>query len=165
MKKILLIPIIFFIILISCKTSIDKYKVKAYKAMDFNAYDSNGRRISLEKFKGKFIFLDFWATWCGPCRIELPNLLKLNNNITKKDLVIISISLDKDESNVRKFIKDMDMNWIHIVDYSTASEIANLYSISAIPTNYLIDREGRIIAKNIRGISTTAIIKKFIKEH
>ncbi len=164
MKKIAFLLLIISV-LTSCKTSIEKYKIEPFKAKDFVAYDSNGRNISLEKFKGKFIFLDFWATWCAPCRVEIPNLLRLYESITQKDLIIISISLDKDVDNVRSFIKNMEMNWINIIDYQTSSKIADIYSVSSIPTNYLIDRNGNVIAKNIRGSSTSDIIKEFIEKN
>ena len=128
-------------------------------APEFNAKNPDGEIVSLSDVKGKYTLIDFWAAWCGPCRKENPNLLEAYNNFNSKGFDIISISLDgrrgKTEGK-KAWIDAIDKDgigaWYHIsnLDYFKC-EIANTYGVTSIPSSFLIDENGKIIAKNLRG--------------
>ncbi|HEY5470960.1 MAG TPA: TlpA disulfide reductase family protein [Bacteroidales bacterium] len=112
-----------------------------------------GDTIKLSSTKGSVVLLDFWASWCAPCRQENPNLVKAYNLYNKKGFTIYQVSLDKTKEAWMKGIQDDNLGkWIHVSDIQYwNSVVVPLYKIESIPTNYLLDKEGRIIAKNLRG--------------
>jgi peroxiredoxin len=130
-----------------------KTGVGAY-AMNFTQNDTLGNPVSLSSFKGKYVLLDFWASWCGPCRAENPNVVKAFNKYNDKNFTVLSVSLDqpgKKQSWLDAIHKD-GLTWTHVSDLKFwDNAVAKQYGIRAIPQNLLIDPTGKIIAKNIRG--------------
>ena len=130
------------------KTDVGQY------AMAFTQKDTSGKDISLASFKGKYVLMDFWASWCGPCRAENPNVVKAFNKYKDKGFTVLGISLDQPGAKAKwmKAIYDDQLTWTHVSDLKYwQNDVAQLYGIQAIPQNYLLDGEGKIVAKNIRG--------------
>ena len=113
----------------------------------------DGDTISLSSLKGSVVLLDFWAAWCPPCRMESPNLVKAYDTYHKKGFQIYQVSLDKTRDAWIKGIQDDKLGrWIHVSDLQYwNSVVVPLYKIESIPANYLLDKDGRIIATNLRG--------------
>ncbi len=121
-------------------------------AMDFTQNDVEGNPVSLSSYRGKYVLLDFWASWCGPCRAENPNVLKAYNKYKDKNFDVLAVSLDENRKAWIKAIKDDGMPWVQVSDLKGwKSQVATQYGIKAIPQNFLIDPNGIIIAKNLRG--------------
>ncbi|QEH42867.1 TlpA disulfide reductase family protein [Chitinophaga sp. XS-30] len=123
-------------------------------AMDFTQKDTTGKAVSLSDFRGQYVLVDFWASWCKPCRAENPNLLKAYNKYKEKNFTILGVSLD-DEDGRRAWlgaVKQDRMPWTQVSDLEGfKSKAAVMYGVTAIPTNFLIDPSGKIIARNLRG--------------
>lgn len=143
----------------------DKAKqIAVGKAVDFIQTDAEGKEFKLSSLKGKYVLVDFWASWCSPCRAENPYLLKAYNQLKNKHFEIVGISLDETKSAWLGAVKKDGMPWIQVSDLKGfKSEIATKYGISAIPQNFLINPEGIIIAKNLRGEDVNEKIAAFIK--
>lgn len=123
-------------------------------APDFTAPDPNGEMLSLSDAMGKYTIIDFWASWCRPCRRENPNVVRVYNKYHDKGLNIISVSLDKSGQQARwiKAIEDDQMDWYHVSNLKFWQDpIAKQYNVRSIPATFLLDQEGRIIDKNLRG--------------
>jgi len=123
-------------------------------APDFTQNDVNGVPIKLSSFRGKYVLLDFWASWCGPCREENPNVVKAYNKYKDKNFTILSVSLDKASSrdNWIAAIRTDGLTWTQVSDLKYwNNEAAQLYEITSIPANFLIDPNGKIIARDLRG--------------
>ncbi|AOM76731.1 TlpA disulfide reductase family protein [Pedobacter steynii] len=122
------------------------------KAPDFEGLTPEGKSIKLSGHFGKYLLLDFWASWCGPCRRENPNLVKAYQKYHEKGFDIFAVSLDKNKEAWLKGIKDDQLSWTHVSDLAFwNSAAAKLYGVRAIPANVLIDPNGVIIARNLRG--------------
>lgn len=122
--------------------------------IDFTMKNSKGEYVSLSDYvgKGKYVFVDFWASWCGPCIQEMPNVVKAYEKYKNKDFEIVGVSLDKDEDKWLQGIKDLNMTWPQMSDLKLwESEVVELYAIRGIPHTILLDKEGKIIAKDLRG--------------
>jgi thiol-disulfide isomerase/thioredoxin len=132
-------------------------------APDFNVKDISGQTVKLSELKGKVVLLDFWATWCPPCRVEIPNLLEIYRLFKNKNFILISISLDRDIPLARQFVKEKEMNWIHIIDSESSNRIASLYEVEYIPATFIIDGKGKIIARNLRGAELKNTIASLLK--
>ena len=120
----------------------------------FSLVDLNGKVITLEQFKGKVVFLDFWAPWCIPCREELPELDKLNKKFHNEGLEVIGISIDASEKNVAAFLKKVPLG-VHIV-IDKKNEVSDAYRVSSLPTGFIIGRDG-IIQRIHKGFSRESI--------
>lgn len=136
-------------------------------APNFTQQDIHGRSVSLSDFKGKFVLLDFWASWCGPCRKENRNLVAAFHELKNKHFTILSISLDKSTDRqrwVNAIAKDGMSEWQHISDLRYfQNEVALLYGVTAIPRNFLIDPSGKIIAKDLRGDQLINTLKAILR--
>jgi peroxiredoxin len=124
------------------------------KFPDFQVKDLAGKPLSIANYKGKVVLLDFWATWCGPCVAELPNVLKAYEKYHKDGFEIIGISLDreKDEEKLESFLKDKGMTWAQYFDgKGWQNELGVKYGVNSIPATYLLNGEGVIIGQNLRG--------------
>ncbi|MDT0295143.1 redoxin domain-containing protein [Mesonia ostreae] len=124
------------------------------KAPSFSAKTPEGNELSLEESLGKITIIDFWASWCKPCRIENPNVVKLYNKYHEKGLNIIGVSLDKKTQKDKwlKAIEDDKLAWQHVSNLEYWNEpIAKLYNVRSIPATFILDEDGNIIAKNLRG--------------
>lgn len=123
-------------------------------APDFSAATPSGENMSLKDAMGKYTIIDFWASWCRPCRMENPNVVKVYNKYHDKGLNIISVSLDKAEQKDKwiKAIQDDKMDWNHVSNLAFWNDpIAKMYNVRAIPATFLLDEDGTIIAKDLRG--------------
>ncbi len=121
-------------------------------AIEFTQNDVNGKPVSLASFKGKYVLIDFWASWCGPCRMENPNVVNTYQQFKDKNFTVLGISLDKSKDPWLKAISDDQLMWTQVSDLKFwNNEVAVKYRIQSIPQNFLLDPSGKIIAKNLRG--------------
>jgi peroxiredoxin len=122
------------------------------KAPDITLNTPEGEPLSLSSLKGKYVLIDFWASWCRPCRRENPNVVKVYNQYKDKGFEILGVSLDKNASSWNNAIAADGLTWKHVSDLKGwQSSAASLYSVSSIPQTILLDKDGKIIAKNLRG--------------
>lgn len=134
-------------------------------APDFSAPDPEGNILALSSIRGKVTIIDFWASWCGPCRKENPNVVKVYQKYHNKGLEIINVSLDRPGHKDRwlKAIKDDNLTWHHVSNLNYFNDpIAKLYHINAIPATYILDESGTIVAKNLRGAALDAKIGELL---
>jgi len=118
----------------------------------FTQNDPNGKAVSLSSFRGKYLLIDFWASWCGPCRYENPNIVKAYKVYHPKGLEILGVSLDKDKGEWLEAIKKDQLPWPQVSDLQYwKNAVAKEYGVLGIPTNFLLDKNGVIIAKSMRG--------------
>lgn len=123
-------------------------------APEFSQPDIEGKQVKLSDFRGKYVLLDFWASWCGPCRQENPNVVKVFNQYKDKNFTVLGVSLDRQngKSAWLKAIEEDKLTWTHVSDLKFwQNEAAMKYNIKSIPQNFLLDPNGKIIAKNLRG--------------
>ena len=113
--------------------------------VDFNLLDLTGKRVILSGLKGKIVFLNFWATWCSPCREEMPSMQKLYARFKDKDFAMVAVSLNEPASAVKKFFKDYNLTFTALLD--SDGELMSPYGIRGIPNTFIIDRDGTIIGK------------------
>lgn len=132
-------------------------------APDFTLPTPDGKSIALSSLKGKYILLDFWASWCGPCRQENPNVVRMYNKFKEKGFDIYGVSLDKEANAWKKAIEKDGLTWKHGSDLKFwNSDVAQTYGVRAIPATFLLDKEGVIIAKNLRGAALEAKLTELL---
>lgn len=123
-------------------------------SVDFTINDTEGKPVSLSSFKGRYVLLDFWASWCGPCRATHPELIKIYNNFKGEKFDILAVSLDDKKDAWLKAIKDDKIPWKQASDLKGASsDVAKMYNVTQIPQNLLIDPKGVIVGRNLTGKS------------
>jgi thiol-disulfide isomerase/thioredoxin len=120
---------------------------KPIAAPDFNLENLSGKRMSLKDFRGKVVFLNFWATWCVPCRDEMPVMEKLQREFKDQGLVIVAVNFREDNQAVRRFFKELGLTFESLLDPDGA--VSEQYGASSLPLTYFIDRDGRFVGKAI----------------
>lgn len=121
-------------------------------APDFTMNDTEGKPVQLSSFKGKIVLVDFWASWCRPCRQENPNVVRLYQQYHPKGFEILGVSLDRSKDDWLKAIKDDNLTWTHVSDLQYwQNAAARLYGVNSIPQSFLLDKDGKIIGKGLRG--------------
>jgi peroxiredoxin len=130
----------------------NSYALLNKPAPDLTMADVNGKPLSISNFRGKYVLVDFWASWCGPCRNENPNVVAAYNRFKDKNFTILGVSLDQDKAAWQQAIAKDGLTWNHMSDLKQwESEAVKAYGFEGIPFNVLIDPEGKIIASSLRG--------------
>lgn len=129
---------------------------------DISAVDAAGRTVALSSVvgKGKWVLVEFWATWCSHCRAEIPYLKAAYKRYASKGLVIYSVSLDRNAENWASFVEEKRLKWINVIDDGTASDI---YKIKYLPTIFLISPDGKIVANGLRGEKIEETVSKIFE--
>ena len=136
------------------------------KFPDFQEQDLDGKPLSVANYKGKVVLVDFWATWCGPCVAELPNVLQTYEKYHSKGFEIVGISLDSDKARLTNFLAQRKMTWRQYFDgKGWQNKLAGKYGVNSIPATYLLDGEGTIIAKDLRGEALETEVAKALEKH
>lgn len=132
-------------------------------APDFSLLDLNGQAVSLSSLRGKPVLLNFWATWCGPCRQEMPYLQQINAEWAPKGLVLLAIDIGESSAQVKTFLETNDLSLPTLLD-SNRTVSTRLYNITAIPTTFFIDKNGIIQQKKIGSFLNKEAIEKYVSQ-
>ncbi|OGX88418.1 hypothetical protein BEN47_08715 [Hymenobacter lapidarius] len=134
------------------------------QAPEFTLFSPEGKPVSLASFRGKYVLVDFWAYWCGPCRRENPNVVKVYDEYKGRNFEILGVTLDTNQEKWLKAIKDDGLTWPQLADLKKGdkNEAVTSYSVRAVPQNFLVDPDGKIVATNLRGAELKAAVARFI---
>jgi thiol-disulfide isomerase/thioredoxin len=130
-------------------------------APDFTLTDLEGNSVSLSDFRGKAVFINFWATWCPPCRAEMPEIEAIYQEYKGKDVVVIGVDLLEDADVVRQYVQKGGFSWVFVFD--TTGKVADNYAITAIPTSFFLDKEGIIRAVHIGAMTKRVMESQLAK--
>lgn len=134
------------------------------EALLFSQKDTLGKMVSLESFRGKYVLIDFWASWCGPCRTENPNLVAAFKKYASKNFTILGVSLDENKTSWMNAIRKDKLTWTQVSDLQGwKNKVAQMYLIRSIPANYLLDPSGKVIAKDLRGEELQVKLKELLQ--
>jgi peroxiredoxin len=134
------------------------------EAPEFILPDTKGKMVSLSSFKGKYILLDFWASWCGPCRQESPTVVKAYQKFKGDKFDILSVSLDDDKEKWLNAIAKDHLTWTHVSDLKAwESSVVRLYQVEGIPATFLLDPKGVVIARDLRGPALENTLQELLK--
>lgn len=154
----------FFILVLLTAFNAGQAQIKqGYKAPDLALPTAEGDTVRLSSLKGKVVLLDFWASWCGPCRVSNKGLVKLYPKYKDKGFEILGVSLDEDASDWQKAVKKDKISWLQVIDNGGwESKTVNQWRISAIPTSYLINKDGTLIAMDLEGKDLEKSLKELL---
>jgi thiol-disulfide isomerase/thioredoxin len=137
------------------------------KPMEVAGEKLQGKPLEWDKYRGKVVLVDFWATWCGPCRAEIPNMLKAYEGYSSKGFDVVAISLDDDREDLEKFVKDNKIPWTVLYDHAAEKgdkddSMSGKYGVFAIPEMMLVDKEGKVLARGVRGKALDEQLEKLL---
>jgi peroxiredoxin len=160
MKKIF-----FVLILLSSYMAVSAQVKKGMQAPEISLQDFNGQNLSLSSLKGRVVLIDFWASWCGPCRKNNPNLVALYEKFKDQGFEILGVSVDKNNSDWKSAIAKDGLSWKQVIDNAGwNSQVTIDYGVEAIPASFLVDKKGTVRGVNLEGRELDGMVKKLLKD-